>query len=80
MRQTNALLAEKARRRRAWAQQAVHYRPPRTHVRTRRSFELTFACPTPAYQTPPEIAQKPNKNYKLDPTDDKEGIQTHSVE
>ena len=22
--------------------------------RTRSSFELTFACPTPAYQTPPE--------------------------
>ena len=48
--------------------------------RTRSSFELTFACPTPAYQTPPERAYKQNKNYKLDPTDDKEGVQTHPVE
>ena len=29
--------------------------------KTRRSLELTFACPTPAYQTPPERAQKKNK-------------------
>ena len=48
--------------------------------RPRSSFQLSFARPTPAYQTPPERAQKQNKNYKLDPTDDKEGIQTHSVE
>ena len=46
--------------------------------RTRSGFELTSACPTPTYQTPPEKAQK--QNHKLDPTDDKEGIQTHPVE
>ena len=40
--------------------------------RTRSSFQRTFACPTPAYQTPPERAHKHNKNYKLDPIDDKE--------
>ena len=49
--------------------------------RTRRSsFQLTFACPTPAYQPPPERAPKQKQNYKLDPTDDKKGIQTHPVE
>ena len=26
------------------------------------SFQLTFACPTPAYQTPPEGAQKQKQN------------------
>ena len=41
--------------------------------RPRSSFQLPFACPTPAYQTQPERAQKPNKNCKLDPTDDMEG-------
>ena len=34
--------------------------------KTRSSFEVTFACPTPEYQTPPGRAQKQNKNYKLD--------------
>ena len=29
--------------------------------RTRSSFQRTFACPTPVYQTPPERAQKQNK-------------------
>ena len=49
--------------------------------RARSSFELTFACPTPAYQTPLERAQKQKHNYKLDPTDDKEGIPgAHPVE
>ena len=48
--------------------------------RPRSSFQPTFACPTPAYQTPPESTKKQIKNHKLDPTDDKEGTQTHPVE
>ena len=46
--------------------------------RTRSSFQLTFASPT-RIKRPQQKTQKQNKNYKLDPTDDKEDIQTHLV-
>ena len=50
-------------------------------IRTRSSLELTFAGPTPEYQTPTERAQKQHKNYKLDPTDDIERMYlAHPVE
>ena len=80
-RQTSTLLAEKARQRRVLehCKQLDANRPPRTREHDISSFELTFACPTPAYQTPPERAQKLQTN-KLDPTDDAEGIQTYPVE
>ena len=32
--------------------------------RPRSTFQLTFACPTPAYQTPPEREQKQNKKLQ----------------
>ena len=48
----------------------------------RSSSQLTFGCPTPAYQTPPGTPQKlkTKRKQKLDPADDKEDIQTHPVE
>ena len=49
--------------------------------RTRSSFELACACPTPpSIKSPQKQHIKQNKNYKPDPTDDKQGIQTHPVE
>ena len=58
---------EKTQRRRVLehSRQLDADRPPRNREqdRTRSCFQLTFACPTPAYQTPPERAHK-NKNYK----------------
>ena len=52
-----------------------------TSRRTRNSFELTFACPKlPRIKRPKKEHKNKYKNYTLDPTDDKKGIQTHPVE
>ena len=81
VRPTNALLAEKARRGPVLEHsKQLNADPLKPASRPRSNFQLTFACPTPAYHTTPERARKQNKNYKLDPTDDKEGIQTYPVE
>ena len=59
----------------SWMQTDPLVRRAREQERTRRSsFQVTFACPTPAYQTPAERAQKQNKKtiryklYTVDPT------------
>ena len=47
--------------------------------RARSSFELASACLLPRIKRP-QKSTKQNKNYKLDPAGDKEGIQTLPVE
>ena len=64
----------------SWMQKDSLEPARRTGHEERRSFQLTFTCPNPAYQTPQKEHKNNNKTYKLDPTDDKEGIQTHAVE
>ena len=46
-------------------------------TRTRSSFQLTYSRERIKR---PQKEHKINKNYKIDPPDDKEGIQTHPVE
>ena len=55
-------------------------RPPgsREQDRTKKQFSTDFRLPYSRASNAPKI--KKNENYKVDPTDDKEGIQTHAVE
>ena len=46
--------------------------------RARSSFELTFACPTPAYQPPQKEHKNKTKTIKLDPTNDKQVSRLHN--
>ena len=61
MRQTNALLAEKARRRLARAQQTAQCRPPRTREQATKQFSNDFCLPYSRVSNAPERAQKKKK-------------------
>ena len=83
----NALLAEEPRRRRALEHsKQLNADPLESNEQATTQFSTDFRLcpPTPAYQTPPERAQKQQQQkkhtHKLDQTDDKEGIRTHPVE
>ena len=81
-----AKLAEKARQRRVLehSRQLDADRPPTiepaSRTRTKEQFSTEFRLPYSRVSNAPRKSTKTKTtNYKLGPTDDKEGIQTHPV-
>ena len=76
------MLAEKARQRRALelSEQLDAERSPRSREQDTKQFSTGFCLPDSRVSNAPRKSTKTKKKYKLDPTDDEEGIQTHPVE
>ena len=56
-------------------------RPRRIREQGTKQFLIDFRLPDSRVSNAPrKSAKTKNKNYNLDPTDDKEGIQTHPFE